>query len=149
MGKSRVRNFSCPFLETGLIFLRPPPRSVWLKVQAIALKRPQNFLCPPFSMAKTFLAPLPFCSPPPPVISDQSLISPDCNVIALDTLELHHCQWRNFKVLPKHDQNEIIVLKNQQGLMLGPGDGGGEGWRRFGGSGYTRPPPPSLIGKIP
>ena len=59
----------------------PPPPSLWLKLQAPMLKPPQNFLCPPFRMAKTFSAPPPpffvgvklhmpspllFCSPPPP-----------------------------------------------------------------------------------
>ena len=72
------------------------PITIWLKHQPPALILPQNFVCPPFSMPRTFsaapffkevklhlLPPLPFCSPLPPppppppplpVISDQSLI---------------------------------------------------------------------------
>ena len=55
-----------------------PPPKVWLELQALILKLPQNFLCSHFSMAKTFAAPsfcrgkttltllpLPFCSPAP------------------------------------------------------------------------------------
>ena len=105
MGKSWVRSFlrppppqdrvkpffAPPFTGWKHFAPLPPPPSVWLKLQAPALKLPQHFLCPLFSMAKSFPAPpflkgsnftcpsLPFCSPPPPplpVISDQSLMKP-------------------------------------------------------------------------
>ena len=57
--KKRVKLFASPLLNGGN-FLRPPPPSVWLKLQAPVLKLPQNLLCPPpFSMPKTLSAPPP------------------------------------------------------------------------------------------
>ena len=73
--QDRVKLFAppTPLLKSGN-FLRPPPPSIWLKIQATAYTLPQNMLCPPPPSAwlKHFLS---FCSPPPPlpVISDQSL----------------------------------------------------------------------------
>ena len=58
--QDRVKLFPAPHpsyrVET---FCSPPPSSVWLKLQANVLKLPQNWLCPPFGMAKTFSAPSP------------------------------------------------------------------------------------------
>ena len=78
--QDRVKLFASPLLKSGN-FLRPP--SLWLKLQATPKNYPKTFCAPTFSMAKTSPppfhrgktshAPLPFCSPPLPVISDQSL----------------------------------------------------------------------------
>ena len=82
--QDRVKLFTPPLLKSGN-FSCPPYNMA--KTSSYLEKLPQNFLCPPFSIAKTFSAPpfrrgktsrapppLPFCSPPLPVISDQSLI---------------------------------------------------------------------------
>ena len=42
-----------PFKEWKLV---ASPPTIWLKLQATAKTLLQNFLCPPFSMAKTFSA---------------------------------------------------------------------------------------------
>ena len=59
--QDRVKRIPHPLCKGGNL-LRPPPPSVWLKLQAPVLKIPQNILCPPFSMAKIMSLPPPFCS---------------------------------------------------------------------------------------
>ena len=84
MGKFWVSKLFAPPPQGAKHSLHPP--SIWIKLQAPVLKLPRNFLCPPFSMAKTLSAPLfvgvklhlppplPFCSPRSlPLISDPSL----------------------------------------------------------------------------
>ena len=44
-------NFTCPLFNGWKLIA--PPISVWLIFQACVFKLPQNFLRPPFSMAKT------------------------------------------------------------------------------------------------
>ena len=96
MGKSQVRNllhppsrqgktFCDPLFKSGNV-LRPPFNMAKTSSYHTKLhKLPQNVVCPPFSMAKHFsttppfigvklhIPPFRFCSPPLPVISDQSL----------------------------------------------------------------------------
>ena len=86
MGKLRVRSILCtPSQDRGKL-LCPPPFNM-AKTSSYHVKTIPNIVCPPpFSTAKTFSAPplprgktshapLPFCSPSLPVISDQALIS--------------------------------------------------------------------------
>ena len=47
------KNCHAPLLKCRN-FMHPPPPSVWLKLQVPMLKLPQNCLCPPFSMTRTF-----------------------------------------------------------------------------------------------
>ena len=70
--QDRVKLVVPPLLKSGSF--RAPP-TIWLKLQATTYKQPQNLLCPPFSMAKTFSAPPPLfvgvklhVAPPPPVL---------------------------------------------------------------------------------
>ena len=77
-----------PFKEWKRFVPPPPPPSIWLKFQATAKKRPQNFLGPlqhgqnffhpPFRRGKTSHTPpppLPFCSPTPPPPPSPSLVT--------------------------------------------------------------------------
>ena len=72
--------FCAPSQDRGKLFAPPPLLKSgnllppFNMTKTPVLKLLQNFVWPPpFSMAKTSHAPLPFCSPLLPVISDQSL----------------------------------------------------------------------------